>query len=65
MVIEDRVKFEERNFNNLIDKFIDKNMDLWNKFVDKEYNEQAENEALIDEDKLYEEERDLKELSNG
>lgn len=64
-MIEDRVKFEERKFYDLIDKFIDKNMDLWNKFVDQEYDEQAENEAIIDEDKLYEEERDLKGVGNG
>jgi hypothetical protein len=58
MVIEDRVRFEEKNFYDLMDKFIDKNTNLWNDFVDKEYDEQEENEAVVDSDKLYEEQRD-------
>lgn len=42
----DRVKFEEMKWPDLIDKFIDRNPNVWAKFVDDEYQlyeEQYEN----------------------
>ena len=65
----DRTQFEENTFWNLQDKFIDKNTNLWNSFVDEEYQSYLEDFEYIQEleveDYLLEQSRDkeLEELN--
>ena len=49
MVKYDLTQFEEKRFADLLDKFVDKNQNQWNTFVEEEYQLYLEGFNSIDD----------------
>ena len=56
MKYEDSIRFMECNYDNLVEKFTEKNKELWEEFVENEFQEYLQQD--IDWDLEYERQRD-------
>jgi len=56
MKYEDSIRFMECNYDNLVEKFTENNKELWEEFVENEFQEYLQQD--IDWDLEYERQRD-------
>jgi hypothetical protein len=54
MIRYDAVQFQERNYNDLVNEFIEKNENLFNKFVEDRYQSYLENGDEVEIQDAYE-----------